>query len=275
MSWLKRLMGGGRTDDGGRRGVDAGAVPAPPPLAGLDLPELRLLGTTPSGKRVLAFAAGPDELLPWWERLRDAHPSTGHWPVLVDEHIAELCAALPNSIRRRYDDDAEVARTSSLTRQDLLDVRAARFAALGGDDDEFEYGADENSRVPERLDASSAAFRALSTTGLVALVPADHGWQVPAVLGYLGGLNYGMEPIDHVVTLHDWHDRFGAQLVSLTNGQVLELLVERPPTDPAEALEVAREHYEYCIDAVDAEEDDLTTLAQQQVGSYSWYFWWD
>nr|WP_269205328.1 AAA family ATPase [Motilibacter aurantiacus] len=90
---------------------------------------------------------------------------------------------------------------------------------------------------------------------MVALVPAEHGWQVPAVLGYLGGLSFGMEPFDHVVTLHDRHDRFGAQLVSLTNGQVLELLVERPPTDPAQALEVAREHYEYCIDAVDAEKN--------------------
>jgi hypothetical protein len=45
--------------------------------------------------------------------------------------------------------------------------------------------------------------------GLLAFVPAEHRWQVPGILGWRGGARYGLEPLEHVVTLRGWQRRFG------------------------------------------------------------------
>jgi hypothetical protein len=61
---------------------DAAALPPHGPLL-----------TTPTGAQVLAFTTPGDHALDWWQRLRDVHPTTGYWPVLLDadapEHFAD------------------------------------------------------------------------------------------------------------------------------------------------------------------------------------------
>lgn len=246
---------------GAPRPVHPGTQPALPPL--------ELLGTTPSGREVRALRVPAAELLPVWHRLRAEHATSGLWPVLLGPEPSELCLALSGV--DDYDDGAEVARASAMTVQDLAAARAERLEE-GDEEDEDEEGEDA---PPRRLDPQPAHVTVAETDGLVALVPAEHGWQVPAVLGWIGGCNYDVDVAEHVVTLRDWHERFGAELVSLSDDQVLELLVARPPTTPDEALAVAREHYAYCPDSVDQGVGSLTALAQEQSPSASWYFWWD
>ena len=47
-----------------------------------------------------------------------------------------------------------------------------------------------------------------------------------------------------------------------------------PPTERAEAEAVARAQYNYCVDIVDQGVETLAALAEEQVHSHRWYFWW-
>lgn len=48
-----------------------------------------------------------------------------------------------------------------------------------------------------------------------------------------------------------------------------------PPTERAEVEAVARAQYNYCVDIVDQGVETLAALAEEQVHSHRWYFWWD
>lgn len=282
MTWWRRLFSGDRQSDGdggrqgpslsapARREATPGVGPATPAVGAM--PATHVLGTTGSGVEVRGFQAPAAELVSWWHRLRAEHPESGLWPVLLGSELGDLSAALTPESRDGYDDAAELRRAEAMTPVALQALRAERSAAYGDDDDPGEA---PRADLPRTVHRNPPSFTVAEDDGLVALVPAAHGWQVPVVLGWEGGVNYDMEPVDHGVVLRDWHERFGAELVSLSSDQVLELLVHRPPADPAEALAVAREQYAYCSDVVDQGVGTLTELAEQQVGSSSWYFWWD
>ena len=159
----------------------------------------------------------------------------------------------------------------------LADLAArAGLEAREDGDDEFRAAAAAAVRgrpqplrpQPERLDTTTR-------DGYVGLVRATHGWQVPALLGFLGGVNYDQEPWLPTQVMRSWDDRFGTELVDLTDAQVLELLVARPPSEADEAHAVALEQYAYCGDVVDQGVGDVWSLAAEQVCSPSWYFWWD
>jgi len=239
--------------------------------AGVDLPPLVSLGTTQSGHDIRALRLPAGELVPWWHRLRGVHESTGYWPVLLGADPGDMYEGLPGGGMSGYDDAAQLARAANLNPQTLRDLRDPT------EDDDFYAERDERRRdpAPDSLAAHAAVVTIAETAGLLALVPAAHGWEVPAILGWDGGCNYGLEPLDHVVYLRDWHARYGVELVGMSSDQVLEVVVARPPTTPAEALAVAAEHYDYCPDIVDQGVGTLTRLAADQVGSASWYFWWD
>jgi len=55
----------------------------------------------------------------------------------------------------------------------------------------------------------------------------------------------------------------------------LELFVANPPTERAEVEAMARAQYNYCVDIVDQGVETLAALAEEQVHSHRWYFWWD
>ncbi|MDC7121673.1 DUF4253 domain-containing protein [Cellulomonas fimi] len=281
MAWWRKRRS---TPDPTRPGsADGGEVPEQPleRVAVLgETPPTEVIGTTSTGD-VLAFRAPAGDLVAWWQQLRAEHPRTGLWPVLLGPEVGDLCAALPGGARDDYDPAAELARAERMTIDDLRALRVRRterYGDLGGDDS---FGDDEDDDdalamvEPPRLANHPATFTVAKADGLVALVPAAHGWQVPVLLGWDGGVNYDMEPVDHAVVLRDWQERFGAELVTLDGEQVLELWVDRPPASTAEALAVAREQYEYCYDVVHQGVGSLTDLAGDQVGSRSWYFWWD
>lgn len=235
----------------------------------------RVLGVTRSGVEVRGFDAPADELVAWWHRLRAEHAATGLWPVLLgDDAPSDMWSAL--TPEDDYDDDAQVRRATAMTLQELRAVREQRLA--GWRDEESEDDEDEarpGDHEPRTVERRAPVFTVAEQDGVVALVPAAHGWQVPVILGWQGGVNYELDPVDHGVVLRDWEDRYGAELVAMSCDQVLELLVDRPPTTPAEALAVAREQYDYCGDVVDQGVGTIEALAREQAGSASWYFWWD
>ena len=275
MSWWRRSKGAPEQSE--RSVAQPGPPDADPPrdlvaFAPGTMPATHTLGITGSGVEVRGFYAPADDLVGWWHRLRAEHARSGLWPVLLGDELGDLSAALTPESRDGYDDAAELRRAEAMSLDELQTLRRTRY---GSDGDFFAHLEVAFDRPPGAVRRHAATFSSASADGLVALVPAAAGWQVPVVLGWEGGVNYDLEPVDHGVVLRDWHERFGVELVGLSTDQVLEVLVRRPPTDPADAIAVARELYLYCPDLVDQGEGTLTALAQDQVGSESWQFWWD
>jgi uncharacterized protein DUF4253 len=119
----------------------------------------------------------------------------------------------------------------------------------------------------------------------ITLIPADVPWQIPAYL-QLGGMDtwghavggiegtYGLDPQVHVAILKYWYERWSAEVVAATAGD-LELQVQQPPTTSTMALELAKEQYMYCRDLVEQHSGSVGVLARLLLDSLVWWFWWD
>lgn len=103
----------------------------------------------------------------------------------------------------------------------------------------------------------------------ILLVPTADGAEALARLRWAG---YNDCPATefHVAALRSWADRFGAELVGLSD-DALELRVSRRPLTRDAALVLAREYLAYCPDAGET----LAPVAARLMQSDWWFFWWD
>ncbi|MCY1138899.1 DUF4253 domain-containing protein [Actinoplanes sp. Pm04-4] len=264
------------------------------------LPPHTPLLTTATGAQVLAFEAPAAQALTWWRRLRDAHPTTGYWPVLLDADAPEYFADA-----YEYESPADAhARLKTLDGATLLADRWAAKLAIYGPELTAEINTDLNQErpwptAPERRGSEfadsdySAGPEALPSdahdantsteaiagsgsddTVTVALVPAPAGWMVPVVLHY-GGWNDYPDPAEHAAILRYWHDRYGADLVSMT-GTTTEFAVARPPRTHPDALRLSWEYRAYNDGYFDFYfADNLTDLAASLLEAPVWRCWWD
>jgi hypothetical protein len=107
----------------------------------------------------------------------------------------------------------------------------------------------------------------------VALIPARDAADVPAYLNY-GGWNACPAPEYQVAALRSWRDRYGAELIGL--GSVMNLRVPRPPAARGEALELAREHFDFCRDIFNEADLTLSDMAASLKSERWWNFiWWE
>ena len=107
----------------------------------------------------------------------------------------------------------------------------------------------------------------------MALIPAQDAAEVPAYLNY-GGWNACPAPEYQVAALRSWRDRYGAELIGL--GNVMDLQVLRSPTTREQALELAREHYDFCPDVADEGAFTLSDMAANLKSDRWWNFvWWE
>jgi hypothetical protein len=231
---------------------------------GVPLPGLDLLFRTGTGVPVWSYAADSGKGFDHWLRLRRLHERTGLYPVLIGpgDETADLAYMAEND-----------CDPSALPRGLALDAarRLAELAALSGAPSPEDVYADPDLDVQPSAEPSFVWDRQET---LVALIPAAAGYEVPGLLSWQGAVNGDIDAADHVGIIKHWHDRFGAELVTLSF-DVVELLVPSPPMDPFEAAETAVEQYAYCPDGVDQGVGSVSTLAAGQVRSPSWYFWWD
>jgi hypothetical protein len=107
----------------------------------------------------------------------------------------------------------------------------------------------------------------------ILLLPAKHGWGVPAYLRW-GNWNACPPPEYHCAALRKWHGRYGAELVGIS-GDTLNLRVTSRPGTREEAMALAREQYQYCPDIVDQGVGSISALAATRMATDWWYFWWD
>lgn len=107
----------------------------------------------------------------------------------------------------------------------------------------------------------------------LAKVPTTTNWESPIYVG-MGGWNDCPSPEIISAVSKRWHERFGAEIASITS-DVMEFNVARPPATRDAALELAKEQYAFCSDIVHQGVGDISTLAAALHNSNYWYFWWD
>jgi hypothetical protein len=218
------------------------------------------------------------EALTTWRAMRDRHPRTGLWPVLLGddpmvvdqltwrlEMLARTTPGIPT-----LEDAPGIAELfdrwmGSIPDDDYLTDVPRHLAKLEADAEAI------RTQLTARPD--EAAVRAVAGERCtIALVPAQAGWEVPALLAWTGAEQYHLDGPDHLSVLHYWHEVYGAELVAL-GLERLECLVERPPGDARGAFELAVQHYAYCPALMDNLAPAMGALAATLFGRH-WLFDW-
>jgi hypothetical protein len=75
----------------------------------------------------------------------------------------------------------------------------------------------------------------------VVLTPTANAWIAGGLLDFFGADERAETPF-LLALLRRWNDRWGAEVVA-SFGTMLELIVERPPTEPSDVIELAVEHH--------------------------------
>jgi Domain of unknown function (DUF4253) len=246
---------------------------------GVDVSSLRPL--FPFHDRVVYVLTVPRaQALDRWTALRTLVPVTSYWPVIGwDRSLGPPWETIaPGAI---------IDRALQLDVQHWFQEEGIASAL-----DPVREAADGRTTCPPLAfhihEQRAFPFTVPPSAAPIALIPVDVPWQVPAYL-QLGGMDtWGhavgsigrsdgtrdMEPQVHVAILKYWYERWGAEVVAATAGD-LELRVLRPPTTPTAALELAKEQYMYCRDLVDQHTGRVSVLANLLLDSPVWWFWWD
>lgn len=147
-----------------------------------------------------------------------------------------------------------------------------RTARCGGQHLDLDHDSLQDAQEPEPMLPPERRWQPPASTWIL-LVPASHGWEVPAMLRF-GGWNACPTPQVHVAMIRRWHEKYGAQLIGLTH-DIMTFHVARPPQSREEAVPLAREHLYY-----DGEYDTQQWLTLGEnvdglIGCSRWGFWWD
>lgn len=222
--------------------------------------------------------AGGTTALETWEALRDRHPRTGLWPVVLGADLQVI-----DQLTWRLDTLARDAPGIPV----LDDVPAAPelFVEWMGDPSEDDYLNDvprhlaklvaDQDKIRAQLSArpDAEAVRAIAGERVqIALVPAAAGWEVPALVAWSGAERDEIGGAEHLSVLSFWHQSYGADLVSL-GLETLECLVARPPGDARAAFELAVQQYAYCPALMDNLAPAMGALAATLFGRH-WIFDW-
>ncbi|MCU1356617.1 MAG: hypothetical protein JWM89_2035 [Acidimicrobiales bacterium] len=235
--------------------------------------------TTLRGEQAWQLAVpGGAAALAAWRALRDRHPRTGLWPVLLgsDPQVADQLTWRLDLLARdapgipSIDDvppapELFVEWMGDPATDDYLNDVPRHLAKLSEDSDMIA------ARLQGRPDED--AVQALAGAEIqIALVPAGHGWEVPALLAWSGAERDHIGGPEHLSVLQFWHDTYDAELVAL-GLERMELLVARPPEDARAAFELAVQQYAYCPALMDNLVPAIGALAATLFGRH-WIFDW-
>jgi Domain of unknown function (DUF4253) len=108
------------------------------------------------------------------------------------------------------------------------------------------------------------------TPAFLGLVPVACSADLSAVLGWVAAAS----DLEVAPVLRSWEQRFGAQVVALTDG--IYLSVAAPPRTPERAEHLAVEHLLLCMDNLWNHGDDtFPGYVDRILGADLWAFWWD
>jgi len=221
---------------------------------------------------------GGSSALAVWEALRERHPRTGLWPVILgaDAQVVDQLTWRVEMLARQSPGIADLNDAPDIA--ELFDQWIAKVSDDGYLTDVPRHlarleqdGPAIRARLAERPD--HAAVRAITgETVTIALVPAAGGWEVPALLAWSGAERDNISGPEHLAVLHYWHEVYGAELVSM-GLERLEMLVQQPPEDARGVFELAVQHYAYCPALMDNLAPAMGALAATLYGRH-WLFDW-
>ena len=201
----------------------------------------------------------------WLKQLSREFSASGLWPLALN--------GLDQTLQRPWLEGELDPDVGALEKAAAIDVRAAlakRWSGSFEHEGDFPGLAQVSAAATDPFEAWWAQKRAAGL-GLVAVKrPAD----VPAVLGWQGPVNWGLNGSEMTAILRSWEDRFGAVLVGL-GFATMNLVVARRPRTINEARAVAAEFAAFCPDSVHQGTESLEALAEALVDAPAWHFWWD
>lgn len=109
---------------------------------------------------------------------------------------------------------------------------------------------------------------------LLLKVPVKHPWELVAWIP-MGGWNECPAPEEMMVICKYWFEAYGVVPAVFTHDE-MEFYAPKK-LNGADSLEVAKEHYAFCVDRVEqgTRTYKLSELAAGLENSEVWYFWWD
>lgn len=240
--------------------------------------------------RMSALVVPGDSALQTAARLRHAAPAVRQYPVIIGEFGRSV--EYLESIRFTRS-PREILEASTMVHLDpaLWVLHQSAPASTSTElrvllEEARQYSAAERQQILAATDIPRAVLprgefighQNLSTGEpfqrvLVLLLPTSEGWQAPAYLGF-GGAGGCPWPEQHTRLLRHWHDTYGAHVVTV-GANTLELAVERPPQNPAAALELARVQYDYCPTIAKTRGSTLGAMAAAVMQLRVWRFRWD
>jgi hypothetical protein len=221
-----------------------------------------------------------------WVRLRQEHPRSGLWPLLLGGLRRE-----PN--RPWADGEVYPEGMTAPDNHDPAALLAGWWAEHTDPDKEAGLASADQTAVtapydqvwpgpapagpirsaPEDL-ADGYARELLRRPTRLGLVAADRGADTLAVTGWGGPANYANDTGQISAVVRSWEERFAARVVHV-GFDTLDLSVAAPPATRDQALHVAAEHFAFCPDMIWQGGDTLTAYAEQLIGLNCWSFWWD
>ncbi len=220
---------------------------------------------------LLGFGVAPEDAISTWERLRAITEKTGFYPVVVRDKYGEMNDMFTEPSVESP--EMILSKASTLNVQDWLRGLKTKFEHEGS---EHQWPRNRGQSAPgvTTFHVPIADSPKDPAAGVwLMLLPTRHGYEAPAYLSF-GGWNECPDPEIQVAVLKSWHERFGADLVTM-GADILELRVAKPPKTDDGCLAIAEEHYLYCNDIVTQGHQSIDALASSLDKSTVWFFWWD
>ena len=209
-----------------------------------------------------------------WDAARRAAPRAKRWPVLLgnDDNLARIREGLEAGCESSSPErELRVAETL-----DPAELQARWRRSTGIKPRELEA----DTPLPRSIESGDELTTHIDVTTnrpyprvWMALLPTSEAARAPALLMF-GGWNENPRAAAHVAMHRAWHDRYGSEIVAVSD-EVIETRVPRRPGDDQRAIAIAREQFVYAPDIVWQGTDDLAGLAAALRNSRIWYFWWD
>lgn len=201
----------------------------------------------------------------------------GYYPAIlvVDEYVTDW---LDYVFEEGYNPE-KVIQACDDQGKELLQQRFREY--MEDYEEDYEEGLEEfigNETEGEVLHHFSAytSFQeyVLEDDTLLLKIPAKRPWEI---IGWIpmGGWNECPAPEEMISICKYWYETYGAMPAIFTHDE-MEFYAPKK-LNGADSLEVAKEHYAFCVDRVD-QGTRTCTLSELAVGlqdSEVWYFWWD
>ncbi len=220
------------------------------------------------GEGIYYAVVSPDKAFEYWKKLFARTTYTGLYPFLfgsfrldslgLDEPYLTMCPTKTLEAGLAIDIDAWVEDT---WRDESVSIS-------------YELGVWPDKPLIQKELFPVSLFSNDKAAIAIVLVPGSNSWEAVSNIS-LGGNNPTTEY--YVGMLKRWHERYGAELVSLDSSN-LDLVVSRRPETREEAISVTREMIVFCCDIVGNDErhlESISELAAHVMHNDIWYFWWD